>query len=430
MHYGFCTAVCPTYVLLRDENDAPRGRIDLIREMLESDGPPSARTVGYIDRCLSCNSCMSTCAARVDYMHLADIARAHIERRYRRPVFDRLFRWFLARTVPDADRFRRGVRLAGLARALAPLLPGRLRTLLTLAPPRLPPQSDAVRPGVYPADGTRLRRVILSTGCVQQALAPELNTTTIRLLARHGCEVVVAPDAACCGAFTLHMGKEDMAKASARACIDAWARDPGRRRRRGGRERVRLRHDGQGLRPHLRHEPDIADKAKRVADAALDITELMAALDLKVPDKTVAARHRLSRCLFAEPRAEGDPAAAQAAARRGLQGARRARGTFLLRLGGCLQHASAGHRAAAGRTQGAAHRKHRRGGGRGRQSRLPDAARLYTDLPIAHTVELLDWATGGPLPEALAAVDLPPPVAATDGATDDTPPSGRRRRIW
>ncbi len=168
VHYGFCTAVCPTYVLLRDENDAPRGRIDLIREMLESDAPPSARTVGYIDRCLSCNSCMTTCAAKVDYMHLADIARAHIETHYRRPLGDRLLRALIARAVPDAGRFRLAMKAARLSRPFRALMPGRLKALLDLAPTNLPPASEATARGVYPAEGERRKRVALLAGCVSR----------------------------------------------------------------------------------------------------------------------------------------------------------------------------------------------------------------------------------------------------------------------
>ncbi|MDE0254569.1 MAG: heterodisulfide reductase-related iron-sulfur binding cluster, partial [Rhodospirillaceae bacterium] len=220
VHYGFCTAVCPTYVLTRDENEAPRGRIDLIRAMLEKGGRPDAKTVGHIDSCLSCNACMTTCAVDVDYLHLADIARAYIEENYRRPLADRLLRRLVARTVTDPTRFARMTRLARLARPVRALLPGRLRTLVELAPAALPRAQGLI--GVHPAEGARRMRVALLQGCVQQALAPEINAATVRLLTRHGVEVVVPPEAGCCGAFTLHMGKADMARGAAARTVDAW----------------------------------------------------------------------------------------------------------------------------------------------------------------------------------------------------------------
>jgi len=213
VHFGFCTAVCPTYVLTRDENEAPRGRIGLIKAMLEKGGRPDPKTVGHIDSCLSCNSCMTTCAVDVDYLRLADIARAHIESHYRRPLGDRLLRWLIARTVPEPVRFARMVRLAHLARPFRALLPGRLRTLAALAPAARPMRQALA--GVHPAEGARRKRVALLQGCVQQALAPGINAATIRLLTRHGMEVVVPSGAGCCGAFTLHMGKTAMAAAAA-----------------------------------------------------------------------------------------------------------------------------------------------------------------------------------------------------------------------
>src|SRR5687767_13376491 len=145
VHYGFCTAVCPTYVLLRDENDAPRGRIDLIRAMLERGGKPDPKTVLHLDRCLSCNACMTTCAAKVDYMHLADIGRASIERHYRRPLGDRILRALLARVLTSPHLFRMSVQASRFARPFARALPTRLRKLVKLAPPTLPHPRDSIR---------------------------------------------------------------------------------------------------------------------------------------------------------------------------------------------------------------------------------------------------------------------------------------------
>ena len=195
VHYGFCTGTCPTYVLLRDENDSPRGRIDLIKAMLEKGGVPDAKTVHHLDRCLSCLSCMTTCAVRVDYVHLIDIARSHIEKHYRRPWPDRLLRTLLAQTLPYPRRFLAALRLGKLVQPLAPLMPGRLRSLLGMAGAAAP-RPEFLTPRVVPAEGKCTRRVALLAGCAQQALDRSINAATIRLLTRHGCEVVVADGAA------------------------------------------------------------------------------------------------------------------------------------------------------------------------------------------------------------------------------------------
>src|SRR5713101_2984825 len=171
VHCGFCTATCPTYVLLGDELDSPRGRIYLIKNMLEQGGPVSSETVKHIDRCLSCLACMTTCPSGVHYMHLVDHGRRHIEEHYRRPAAERL-----------------------------------LRPLVALAPRAVPAASAMDRPQTFPAEGERRLRVALLPGCAQQVLAPEINEATIRLLTRHGCEVVVAVGSGCCGALVHHLG--------------------------------------------------------------------------------------------------------------------------------------------------------------------------------------------------------------------------------
>lgn len=422
VHYGFCTAVCPTYVLLRDELDAPRGRIDLIREMLEAGGSPSSRTVGYIDRCLSCNSCMSTCAAKVDYMHLADIARSYIEENYRRPLFDRLFRWMLARTVTDARRFRRSVRLAGLARPFAALMPKRLRAMLALAPRSLPPKSDATSAGTYPADGAVGKRVLLLTGCAQQALAPRLNAATIRLLNRHGCEVVVAAGATCCGAFTLHMGKEDQAKQSARATIRAWIDELDRADANGASfDAVIVNASGCGttVKDYHRifaHEPETAAQAKRISELALDVSEMLASLELNQPDKVTPleiAYH--DACSLQHAQKVTDPPrellrdagfiVRDVPEAHFCCGSAGAYNMLQPEIAEQLGQRKAGHIDSTGAAVFAA-------GNLGCLTQLG----MYTDMPALHTVELLDWATGGPVPECLVGVDLPDQV---DRATPD-----------
>ena len=226
VHCGMCTATCPTFVELGDELDSPRGRIYLIKDMLENGRAATELEARHVDRCLSCLSCMTTCPSGVNYMHLVDHARRHIEETYRRPLPERALRAVLAFVLPHPARFRLAMALARLGKPLAGLIPGatmtaeRLRAMLRLAPAALPPAARVV--GVHPAEGPRRGRVALLAGCAQQVLDPEINAATIRLLTRMGVEVVVPAAAGCCGALTHHMGRHAAAMAAARANIAAW----------------------------------------------------------------------------------------------------------------------------------------------------------------------------------------------------------------
>jgi len=227
VHCGFCTATCPTFVTLGDELDSPRGRIYLIKDMLENDRAASAEEVLHIDRCLSCLSCMTTCPSGVDYMHLVDHARVHIEETYARPVMDRVLREVLARMLPYPARMRAALALARLGKPFAGLLRGknqvfgRLRAMLDLAPDRLPAAQNLAGTVHKPAGAVKAR-VALLAGCAQQALAPSINLATIELLNRLGVEVVVPAGAGCCGALVHHMGRHEAALAAARKNVAAW----------------------------------------------------------------------------------------------------------------------------------------------------------------------------------------------------------------
>jgi glycolate oxidase iron-sulfur subunit len=228
VHCGFCTATCPTFVLLGDELDSPRGRIYLIKDMLEAGRPATEEVVRHVDRCLSCLACMTTCPSGVHYMHLVDHARTYIENTYTRPWPDRALRALLAGVLPNRFAFALALRAARLTAWVGPLLPGRgmtaqrVRAMLALAPSRLPAPGVTARPGVHRAQGERRGRVALLTGCAQSVLAPSINEATVRLLTRLGIEVVVSKDAACCGALTHHMGRHAAALTAARAAIGAW----------------------------------------------------------------------------------------------------------------------------------------------------------------------------------------------------------------
>ncbi len=422
VHYGFCTAGCPTYVLTRDENDSPRGRIDLIRAMLESDAPPAAKTVHHLDRCLSCFACMTTCAVAVDYMHLSDIARSHIERHYRRPPGDRLLRHLLAGVLPRPALFRAAAVLGRVVRPFARALPGRLRTLVDMLPAHAPASPLAAR--VVPAEGARRMRVGLLAGCVQQALAPAINAATIRLLARHGCEVVVAGPQ-CCGALTLHMGREDEAKAAARASIAAWIAERDAR----GLDAIVVNASGCGttVKDYGRmfaDDPAWRAPAEAVARLALDVTELMQRLAF-APTQAVrgrAAYHDPCSMQHAQKVTQPPRALLAAAGLTVLDVPERhfccgSAGTYNL-----LQPAMADE---LGRRK-AAHIA----------STDPDLIATgnigcmvqigrHSGLPVVHTVELLDWASGGPRPPALAAAVLRAPPAGSAAAQPSADPG-----IW
>ena len=234
VHCGFCTATCPTYVLLGDELDSPRGRIYLIKEMLEKDRPPTPEVVKHIDRCLSCLACMTTCPSGVNYMHLVDQARVRIEKDYTRPLTERALRAVLAWVLPRPGLFRASMILARLGRPLAALAAGP-QGRLGIADFVAANQGDAGAGAGQPAAAgagrrqrlsgrraTRRGRVALLQGCAQQVLAPRINQAAINLLTRHGIEVVLVKDEQCCGALTHHLGRDGDALARARANITAW----------------------------------------------------------------------------------------------------------------------------------------------------------------------------------------------------------------
>jgi len=279
VHCGFCTATCPTYLLLGDELDSPRGRIYLIKDMLENDRPADTKTVKHIDRCLSCLSCMTTCPSGVHYMHLVDHARAHVEKTYQRPLADRMLRNILAIVLPRPNLFRLALFGARLVKPFRSLLPGRLKGLVAMAPNQIPSPSFVDRPCIYPATTQRRLRVALMTGCAQKALDPAINEATIRVLNRLGVEVVVPKGAGCCGAITHHMGKVDASHNSAAANIRAWKHEINTE----GLDHIVINTSGCGTTVKdygfmFRNDPDLATDAAEISAITCDVTELIAKL--------------------------------------------------------------------------------------------------------------------------------------------------------
>jgi glycolate oxidase iron-sulfur subunit len=402
VHCGFCTATCPTYVLLGDELDSPRGRIYLIKDMLERGKPATEQVVKHIDRCLSCLSCMTTCPSGVNYMHLVDHGRAWIEQTYKRPWLERQIRRGLALVLPRPGLFRLALIGAGLVRPLAPLLPARLQAMLRLAPRHLPPASPVDTPQVFAAEGPRRKRVALLSGCAQQVLAPGINEATIRLLTRHGCEVVVARGAGCCGALTHHMGKTGASHAAARANIDAWTREIDG----AGLDAIVINTSGCGttLKDYgfmLREDPAYAAKAAAVSALSRDVSELMAELGLgpvAQPTGLTVAYHAACSLQHGQ-QIRSEPKALLAAAGFVVREVPEAHlccgsaGTYNLlqpEIAEQLKQRKLENILSTAPDLIAA-------GNIGCITQIASG----TQVPIVHTVELLDWATGGPRPGGL-----------------------------
>ena len=423
VHCGFCTATCPTYLLLGDELDSPRGRIYLIKDMLEGGKAASAEVVRHVDRCLTCLSCMTTCPSGVHYMHLVDHARAHIERTFRRSTDDRWLRAILAFVLPYPNRFRLALlaaRLGSPFRGLVARLPrvgNRLAAMLDLAPGALPRRNPTDRPGTFPAPasaGAPRRRVALLRGCAQSVLRPDFNEAAIRLLNRHGVEVVQAAEG-CCGALTHHMGKEHAAHAHAKQAIDAWTKEI----ERGGLDAILVTASGCGttIKDYgfmFRDDPAYAEKAARVSGLAKDVTEYVSALGLMEPvveTDLVVAYH--SACSMQHG-----------------QGIRTEPKALLKRAGFAVKDVPEGHICCG--SAGTYNILQPEIAGRLRSRKVANIERMRPDLiatgnigcatqigkgteiPILHTVELLDWATGGPRPEALDRVRRAPALQAAE----------------
>ncbi|SDX68554.1 glycolate oxidase iron-sulfur subunit [Ruegeria halocynthiae] len=401
VHCGFCTATCPTYQVLGDELDSPRGRIYLIKDMLENERVPDEKTVRHIDRCLSCLACMTTCPSGVHYMHLVDHAREYIEANYKRPFSDRALRWILARILPYPMRFRWALIGGRLGRPFRSLMPdARLKAMLEMAPRNIPPVSRNDDPQSFAPKGARKKRVALMTGCAQKALNTDINDATIRLLTRLGCEVVVAEGAGCCGALTHHMGKTRESHASAAANIRAWVREMDG----DGLDAIVINTSGCGTTikdyGHLFRNDALATDAARVSTLAMDITELLVQLEVPAGDKKelVVAYHAACSLQHGQKVTSHPKNLLKTAGFTVLEPAD--------------SHLCCGSAGTYNLMQPEISRqlKHRKL--RTLEARNPDVIAAGnigcmmqigsgTDTPIVHTVELLDWATGGPEPRAL-----------------------------
>ena len=397
VHCGFCTATCPTYQILGDELDSPRGRIYLIKEMLESGRPADARTVKHIDRCLSCLACVSTCPSGVDYMHLIDQARAYVEKTYRRPWHDRALRWVLAKVIPHPTRFRLALLAAKIGRPFAPLIPdARLRAMLAMAPKTIPPVSWNDDPQTFAATGERRMRVALMTGCAQKALNTDINDATIRLLRRLGCEVVIPRGMGCCGALTHHMGREAEAHASAAANVAAFMAE----KHTGGLDAVVINTSGCGTTVKDYGHMLGGEEAATVSALAMDISELLVKIGLPVgAAKGLRVAYHAACSLQHGQQVKTAPK--DLLKRVGFDVVEPADSHLCCGSAGTYNllqpEISAQLKARKVETLEAKNPDVIAAGNIGCMMQIGSG----TGVPVVHTVELLDWALGGPKPRAL-----------------------------
>jgi len=401
VHCGFCMATCPTYQVLGDELDSPRGRIYLIKDMLETGRPADETTVKHIDRCLSCLACMTTCPSGVNYMHLLDHAREYIERTYRRPIFERVLRWILAKILPYPKRFRMAMLGAKIGRPFAKLMPDpRLKAMMDMVPKIIPPVSRNDDAQVFSATSERKMRVALMTGCAQRALNTDINDATIRLLRRLGCDVVIAHGQGCCGALTHHMGKTAESHRTAKKNIHAWITEMDSE----GLDAVVINTSGCGTTVkdygHMFRSSPLADDAARVSAIAMDVSEVLMKLDLPQGcDQGLRVVYHAACSLQHGQQIKTYPK------------------TLLKRAGYQIvepldSHVCCGSAGTYNLMQPEISRQLKELKVQTLEAQRPDVISagnigcmiqigLGTEVPIVHTVELLDWATGGPKPAAM-----------------------------
>lgn len=424
VHCGFCTATCPTYVVLGDERDSPRGRIYAIKDMMERGLDAKPEVSVHIDRCLSCYSCMTTCPSGVDYMHLVEIARVHIEKTGKRRLKDRAIRRLLAAIVPYPGRFRLALKAAPLGRKMAPLFRriglAELAAMTELAPPADGSKARFTGPGTAVTTGDRTARVILLAGCAQQVLRPQINDATIRLLARSGVDVVVSARAGCCGALVQHIGMEKDALIAAKKNVDAWWHEM----QKAPIDAILINTSGCGTTVKdyghlLKHDPVYAERAAKVSALAKDVTEFIYSHDIGAPKRwsslkvayhSACSMQHGQRVTY-QPKAllknagftvldipEGHLCCGSAGVYNILQP--KIAGELLQRKAGHIKNLRPDIVAA---------------GNIGCISQIATGV----EFPVAHTIELLDWAYGGPVPSGLSALeqystDVPRPRRAID----------------
>ena len=403
VHCGFCTATCPTFVLTGDERDSPRGRIWMIRDMLEQDEvTPDADTGYHLDRCLTCLSCTTTCPSGVDYMHLVDIGRQHFEEHGKRDWLDKILRKMLGTLLPRATLFHNALFFAWLARPFARLFSGRLRAMISLAPKSLRPLDPVGASNArYQPRELASKRVALLAGCAQRAINPDINAATIALLNRFGVEVVVKKKAYCCGALSHHINDVAGARAAMRASVAAWAEEL----QGEGLDAVIVNTSGCGttIKDYvnlLRDDPDYAPLAAQISALAKDVTEFLYDSNLLTPmrERTLKVGYHAACSLqhgqkvLEAPKALLKQAGFQVVTAKESHLCCGSAGVYNVLqpdLASQLQRRKLGHINAMKADVVVA-------GNLGCINQLSDS-----EAPIMHIIELLNWAYGGKAPKTL-----------------------------
>jgi glycolate oxidase iron-sulfur subunit len=404
VHCGFCTATCPTYVLLGDELDSPRGRIYQIKDMFENNRPATKEVVKHIDRCLSCLSCMTTCPSGVHYQHLIDHAREYVEQTYKRPLADRALRALLGKLLPSPTLFRLSLLAAKVASPLKSVFTGRLRAMLELAPRQLPTKSPFANQSLFPVAGSK-GRVIVTKGCVQSVLAPHINEAAVRVLNRAGFDVIMKADEGCCGSLNHHIGKVETSHAQAKRLIDQWMLEIDK-----GLEAVLITASGCGttIKDYgfmFKDDMEYAEKAKLVSRKAKDISEFISGLELEnvTGEKPIVTYHSACSMQHGQQLKEGPK-------------------LILRRLGLTVKDPQEGHICcgSAGvynilQPEIAAQLRERKvknilrtapeiivTGNIGCMTQIGYGLEIAGEItPVLHTIEVVDWLTGGKKPEGL-----------------------------
>ena len=404
VHCGMCNATCPTYGINGDELEGPRGRIYLIKDMLENNKPANKKIAQHIDSCLSCYSCMTTCPSGVNYMHLIDHGRNYVEETYKRPFLERTFRNILSFVLPRPKVF---LTLAILTKFIKPfsfLMPRFLKNSLNLMPDKIPSKKIKTQKIYSPLNGKKISRVALLIGCVQRVISPEINEATIRLLNRHNVEVVVMPDIDCCGSLNHHLGKKEKAKLSFVKNIESWHDEY----LLNGLDAIISNTSGCGttLKDYghiFKNDKEMKKKAKKISELTKDITEYLdenLKLDIKKNEEKKYKIAYHSACSMQHGQKIHDQPK-----------------ELISKTGNEVLDIPDGHLCcgSAG-TYNILHQKMAKSLLRNKVNNIekitPDfistgnigcmtQISTGTRIPIIHTVELLDWFTGGPKPYKL-----------------------------
>ena len=404
VHCGMCNATCPTYGISGDELEGPRGRIYLIKDMLEKNKPANKKIAKHIDSCLSCYSCMTTCPSGVNYMHLIDHGRNHVEATYKRPLLDRLMRNVLSYTLPKPNIFLIFVILTKIIKPFNFLFPSFIKNSLNLMPNKIPLKTIRKKK-VYLSKGNKaIARVALLTGCVQRVISPEINESTIRLLNRHNVEVVVLPKIDCCGSLNHHLGKKELAHISFKKNIDLWHEEY----LKNGLDAIISNTSGCGttLKDYgfiFRNDEKFMWKAKKISELTKDITEFLdenLKLNFEADDEKKYKIAYHSACSMQH---------GQKIHEQPINIIKKTGNTVLKIPDGHICCGSAG-------TYNILHQKMAKALLRNKVKNILEVSPDFiatgnigcitqissgTNIPIVHTVEIIDWFTGGPKPEKL-----------------------------